>query len=141
MSVKKSAEMIDAKQKRIIWSIAKKSIGMDSETLYAIIWRMFEHEHMSGLTFLQAECLIRELKRNAAGLSSNGITEPQYRKIMAMAAGFGWPPSHLREFIEKESGVGDVKWLSSGQARAVITGMEKIRKWRSGKEGAADGLQ
>ena len=135
--------MIDVRQKKIIWSIAKKSLKMDSETLYVVIYRMFGKEHMSELTAMQAELLISELRRNAAGLSSNGLTEPQYGKIMAMAAEFGWTAARLREFLEKESGVSNPKWLDAQQARAVITGMEKIRKWREAghKDGTSDGVR
>ncbi len=129
----KRAQPITAKQITIIWSIAKKMLQMDRDTLYAVILRMFEKESMKTLTSSEAELLIRELRRNAAGLSYDALTEPQYRKIMGMAAEFGWSGQRLREFIEKEVNVSEAKWLDVQQARVVITGLEKVRAWQDKK--------
>ena len=139
---KKQAEPITKKQITIIWSIAKKMLQMDRDTLYSVILRMFEKESMKTLTSAEAELLIHELKRNAAGLSYDALTEPQYRKIMGMAAEFGWSALRLREFLEKEVRVSEAKWLDVQQARVVITGLEKIRAWReqNGEKEAADGV-
>lgn len=127
---KKQAESISKKQITVIWAIAKKMLRMDRDMLYSVILRMFEKESMKMLTSVEAELLIRELKRNAAGLSADALTEPQYRKIMGMAAEFGWSGQGLRTFLEKEVGVSEAKWLDVRQARIVITGLEKVRAWR-----------
>lgn len=127
-------KMISPQQKKIIWSIAKKSLQMDSETLYTVIFRMFEKEHMSELIHVEAELLISELKRLVAGLSVDALTEPQYRKIMGMATEFDWSAPALAKYLENEVGVSNVKWLDVRQARIAITGMEKIRSWRKQNE-------
>ena len=121
---------ITAGQKKIIWSIAKKELSLNDEMLYAIIFQMFNTEQMRSLNNAQATLLISELRRKVAGLSIDKLTEPQYRKIMAMSDEFGWTPQGLCQYIEKETGVSDVKWLSVAQARSAITGLEKIRKWK-----------
>ena len=128
--VKKAIKMIERKQKNIIWAVAKGPLKMDDETLYVVIYRMFEKEKMSQLTYRQADRLIGELRRNAAGLAQDALTEPQHRKIMAMSSEFGWSASGLRRFLENEVSVSEVKWLNVQQARVAITGLEKIRTWR-----------
>lgn len=134
-STEKAARPIDARQKRIVWGIAKKAPGMDDEALYAVIFRMFDKEHMSDLLACEAELLISELKRIDAGLARDALTTPQYRKIMAMSAEFGWTTEGLCRFVKKETGVEHVKWLSIWQARSVITGLEKIRAWKERNPG------
>lgn len=146
MGTKKSTKTtgpISPQQKRVIWSIAKKALQMDSEALYAVIFRLFEKEHMSDLLSSEAELLISELKRLDAGLAVDALTEPQYRKIMAMSAEFGWTAQGLRQFVKKETCVEDVKWLNVQQARVVITGLEKVRAWkaRHPEEVAVDGIR
>ena len=139
----KASEPIGAQQKRVIWSIAKKALKMDGDALYAVILRMFEKEHMSDLSNAEAELLIAELKRLDAGLAFDALTVPQYRKIMGMAAEFGWSARGISQYLEKEVGVSDPKWLNVRQARVAITGLEKIRAWKENhpEEAAADGVQ
>ena len=72
---KKQAESISKKQITVIWAIAKKMLRMDRDMLYSVILRMFEKESMKMLTSVEAELLIRELKRNAAGMSADVLTE------------------------------------------------------------------
>lgn len=140
---KSAATPISTTQKRVIWSVAKKALQMDDETLYAVIFRLFAKEHMSGLLSSEAELLISELKRLDVGLADDALTVPQYRKIMGMSAEFGWTADGLRRFIRLETGVEDAKWLNVWQARSVITGLEKIRAWKEShpEEAAADGVR
>ncbi len=130
---------IDAKQKKIIWSLARKELGMDSETLYALLMEMFSVERMSALTWNQAEIIIRELRRKATGTSLEGLTVLQYRGIMHRAAALGWSRQGLLKYIKNETGVDEVSWLSVGKARIAIAGMEKIKKWRE-KNPKAEGI-
>ncbi len=134
---------IDVKQKKIIWSLAKKELGMDSETLYALLMEMFSVERMSALTWNQAEIVIRELRRKATNLSPDRLTPPQYRGIMHRADALGWSKSGLKKYIKAETGVDEVSWLTVGQARVAIAGMEKIKKWRekNPKAEGIDGIQ
>lgn len=136
----KVVKMISPQQKKIIWSIAKKSLQMDSETLYTVIFRMFEKEHMSELIHVEAERLISELKRLNVGLSIDALTESQYRKIMGMAAEFGWSATALAKYLENEVGVSNAKWLDVRQARIAITGLEKIRSWREQNREVKNGV-
>ena len=46
---------ITAAQKKIIWSITRKQLGIQRDELYAAIFGMFEAERMSALTYAQAE--------------------------------------------------------------------------------------
>lgn len=120
---------ITAVQKKIIWSIARKQLGLRSDELYAAIFGMFEAERMSALTYAQAELFIGELRRRAAGLGPDRLTEPQYRKIMAMTRGFGWKPENLSAWLRRVTGIDEVRWLTVEQARNVITGLERILKY------------
>ena len=120
---------ITAAQKKIIWSIARKQLGLQRDELYAAIFGMFEAERMSALTYTQAELFIGELRRRAAGLGSDRLTEPQYRKIMAMTRSFGWKPENLRAWLHRVTGIDEVRWLTVEQARNVITGLERIAQY------------
>ncbi|MDO5562792.1 MAG: hypothetical protein Q4F74_04185 [Synergistaceae bacterium] len=134
---------IDKKQKKVIWSLAKKGLGVSSDTLYALIMEMFSAERMSALTYNQAELLIKELRRKICGLGFNSLTSLQYTGIKRRAQSLGWTKEGLRKFIKAETGVDDISWLSVAQARMAITGMEKIKKWRANnpKEEQIDGIQ
>lgn len=124
---------ITAEQKRTIWGLAKKALKISDETLYAMICETFGCERMSSLTYAQADILIRELRRHAAGLGSDRLTEPQLRKIMHDTKELGWTPDGLAKFIKAQTGVDNVRWLTVAQARAVITAMEKIKKWHDSR--------
>ena len=138
----KASEPIDTRQKRVVWSIAKKALQIGDEELYAIIFRMFEKEHMSDLLRSEAELLISELQRLDAGLAFDALSVSQYRKIMGMAAEFGWSANALSKYLEKEVGVSNPRWLGVRQARIAITGLEKIRAWREvhAAEDASNGI-
>ena len=128
-------------QKKIIWSVAKKQLGIGKDELYAAIFGMFEIERMSALSYAQAELLIGQLRRRAAGLGPDKLTEPQYKKIMSMARNFNWTPEGLRSYVKRVGKVDDVRWLNVSQARDVITGMERILKHNEKQTTeAADGL-
>jgi hypothetical protein len=136
-----AAKTITAAQKKIIWSIARKQLGIAKDELYAAIFGMFEAERMSALTYSQAELFITELRRRAANLGPDKLTEPQYKKIMAMARSFGWTPEGLRTHLLRVAKVEDARWLTVEQARFVITGLEKILKHNEKHAEAADGIQ
>lgn len=121
---------ITVQQKKIIWSIARKSLNMDDSTLYACIMEMFSAERMSALTAAQADLLIQELRRKEYNLGDR-LTPLQYRGILRRSEDLGWPRKQLYEFIKKETGIDALEWLTVGQARIVITGLEKIKKWRT----------
>lgn len=123
-----TVKTISAAQKKIIWAVSKKQLGIAKDDLYAAIFGMFEIERMSALSYAQAEILIAELRRRAERLGPDKLTEPQYRKIMAMARNFSWTPEGLRSYIKRVAQVDDVRWLTVTQARDVITGLERILK-------------
>ena len=121
-------------QKKIIWSISRKQLGIGKDELYAAMFGMFEAERMSALSYAQAELLIGELRRRAEHLGPDKLTEPQYRKIMTMARKFGWQADGLRSYLRNVAKVDDVRWLTVAQARNVITGMERIREYNEKHE-------
>lgn len=132
---------ITAIQKKIIWSIARKSLGLDGSTLYACIMEMFGAERMSALSAAQADLLILELRRKEYRLGDR-LTALQYRGITRRAKELGWSLVGLRQFIKNETGIDELSWLTVEQARFVITGMEKIKKWRqTHPEEKIDGVQ
>lgn len=136
-----AAKGITDAQKKIIWSIAKKQLGIGKDELYAGIFGMFEAERMSALTYAQAELLIGDLRRRAAGLGPDKLTEPQYKKIMAMTRKFGWEPDGLRSYLRRVTGIEEVRWLTVAQARDVITGLERILKYNEKHAREPDGIQ
>jgi hypothetical protein len=121
-------KFITAIQKKIIWAIAKKRLEMSEDNLYAAIFSMFKAERMSALTYSEAEIFIGELRRRAANLGPDRLTEAQYRKILGMARKFNWTAEGLRKHLRRVAKVDDVRWLTPAQAREVITGLEKIQK-------------
>jgi hypothetical protein len=143
-----AAKNISAAQKKIIWSIAKKRLGIGKDELYAAIFGMFEAERMSALTYSQAELLIGEMRRRAENLGPDKLTAAQYKKIMAMTRAFGWSVDGLRTHLRRVAKVDDARWLTVEQARLVITGLEKILKYNEKRTketegslgGASDGL-
>jgi hypothetical protein len=124
-----AAKTITATQKKIIWSIARKQLGISKDELYAAIFGMFEAERISALTYSQAELFIYELRRRAENLGPDKLTAAQYKKIMAMARNFGWTADGLRKHLQRVAKVDDARWLTPEQARFVITGLEKILKY------------
>ena len=135
-----TVKYISAAQKKIIWSIAKKELGIEKDNLYAAIFDMFEAERMSALTYSQAEVLIGELRRRTANLGPDKLTEPQYKKILAMVRKFGWTAEGLRNHLRRAAKVDDIRWLTVAQAREVITGLEKILKYNEKHAEASNGL-
>ena len=135
-----AAKIITTAQKKIIWSIAKKQLGINKELLYAAIFGMFGAERMSALTYSQAEIFISELRRRSVNLGPDKLTEPQYKKILAMAHEFKWKPDGLRKYLRRVVKVDDVRWLTVDQARNVITGLEKIREYKANHTEAANGV-
>ena len=140
--MKTAPKNITVTQKKIIWSIARKSLCLDDSTLYACIMEMFGAERMSALTAAQADLLIKELRRKECGLGDR-LTALQYRGITRRAKDLGWSLQGLHQFIKNETSMDELSWLTVEQARFVITGMEKIRKWREThpKEEIIDGVQ
>lgn len=128
--MKTAPKNITVTQKKIIWSIARKSLCLDDSTLYACIMEMFGAERMSALTAAQADLLIKELRRKEYKLGDR-LTAPQYRGIVRRSEELGWARKELHEFIKKETGTDALEWLTVEQARFVITGLEKVKKWRT----------
>lgn len=124
---------ITVEQKRIIWGLAKKALKISDYTIYAMICETFGCERMSALTYAQADIFIRELRRHAAGLGPDRMTEPQLRKIQASAKDLGWTSDGLAKFVKAQTGVDNLAWLTVNQARALITAIEKIKKWHHTK--------
>lgn len=124
---------ITATQKKIIWSIARKGLKLDDSTLYACIMQMFSVERMSALTAPQADLLIRELRLKECNLSGERLTAPQYRGIVRRGEELGWTRNQLYDFIKQETGTDALEWLTVAQARFVITGLEKVKKWRTAR--------
>ena len=121
---------ITTDQKKIIWSIARKGLKMDGSTLYACIMEMFGVERMSALNAAQADLLIQELRRKEYNLGDR-LTPLQYRGILRRSEELGWSRKELYDFIKKETGVDALEWITVPQARIVITGLEKVKKWRT----------
>lgn len=126
-------KQISKEQKKTIWGLAKSALKIDDSTLYAMICETFGCSRMSAMTYAQADLFIRELRRLAAGLGPDRLSEPQYRKILAIAKDLGWTPGGLAKFVKAQTGVDNLAWLTVAQARAVITAMEKIRRWHDKK--------
>lgn len=124
---------ITTEQKRIIWGLAKKALKISDDTIYAMICETFGCERMSALTYAQADLFIRELRRHAAGLGPDRLTELQQRKIMIGMKDLGWTADGLTKFVKAQVGVDNVAWLDIMQARNVITAMEKIKKWHDSR--------
>ena len=124
------AKNITQQQKKIIWSIARKGLKLDDSTLYACIMEMFGAERMSALTAAEADILIRELRRKDNNLGPDRLTPLQYRGIVRRGEELGWTQEQLYKFIKQETGSDALEWLTVAQARFVITGLEKVKKWR-----------
>lgn len=124
---------ITSEQKRTIWGLAKKALHIDDDVLYSMICETFGCERMSAMTFVQADFFIKELRRHAAKLGPDRLTEAQYRKIKLSASELKWPPEGLMKFVKAQTKVDRIEWLTVAQARYVIAGLEKIKKWHGNR--------
>lgn len=131
-------KMISASQKKIIWALWKKELGLGDSLLYARLLETYGVERMSALTYLQADSVIRGLRRVQYGLGPDRLTPDQYRALSAYQASLGWDGAHLRNYIRRQVGVDEPKWLSIRQARSVLAGLENIKRHKERKE---NGLQ
>ncbi len=127
-------KQISANQKKIIWAIWRKEIKGDDETLYTLLLERFDAERMSALSCKQADDLIRDLRRHQLNLGPDRLSPDQYRAIFGYAKYLGWTPQHLRNYMRQHAGVDDARWLTGAQARAILTGMEKIKQHEAKKE-------
>lgn len=131
-----TAAPITVQQKKILWTLAR-AINLSRENLYAAICEGWGRERMSALTAKEADLLIQELRRKQAALGPDRVTPAQQDAIRAYMRRLGWDKLHLTNYVKKRAGVDRVEWLTVRQARAILTGLEKIRR----KEEKDHGLQ
>lgn len=136
-------KQITPTQKKIIWAIWRKEIRSDDEALYAALNERFGVERMSAMSVSQADAFIRDLRRKQIGLSVDRLSPDQYRAILSYAKYLGWDTAHLHNYMKQQVDVDEIRWLTSAQARAILTGLEKIKRHQEKKigQGCDDGVQ
>lgn len=122
-------------QMRAIFALGKK-LGMDTDDLHAIAYRIGGVESLKSLTAREAGRMIDELRRRAGepvrgpGTGSpSRATGPQQRMIYALTREMGWAdqPERLRGYLRRCSGAEDVRFLTPQQASRVIDGLKAMR--------------
>ncbi len=129
---------ITKQQKKVIWSIWKKGIGIpDDDVLYALIKQQTGKDHMSDMTQKEAEILIGTLRQKSEG-SLQGATAAQMYRIREFVRQWHWSEAGLRKFLLRVTKKDKMLELTPQEARNVLAAMERIRaKNESNKDKAA----
>lgn len=134
--------MVD-KRRRVLLALAHKAaaqLGMDEETRRAAQAAFAGHESLRDFTDQQLLAWCWELKRRGAdigipappprgGAGWGRPTEQQLAEIERLALAMGWSgldDGALRGFVRRTCEVEDVRFITRGQATAVISG---LRRW------------
>ena len=127
---------ITTAQKKKIYAMARQ-IGLDDDTLHAVVETKFKKQHISDLTLIQARKIIDHL----AGLSGRSIDLPTGRKVALvtdaqrwkmnqLAGELGWADNakRLQGFCKKYAGVDNPDWMTKQQAWRIIEGLKSLLK-------------
>ena len=130
-------KLITVQQKKILWSIWKSGIGLSDADLYALIKSETKKEHMSDMSYFEAEMLIHTIRQKASG-SLQGATSAQVYKIKEMVTAWNWTNQGTRKFIRKitRGRVELIMDLQPAEARNVLAALENIRKYNERKKAA-----
>lgn len=140
---------MDAKtRRRVLLGVAHKAaaqLGMDEETRRAAQMAFCGKASLRDYTDAQLIAWCWELKRRGAdigipappprgGAGWGRPTEAQLAEIERLALAMGWSgldDGALRGFIRRTCAVDDVRFVTRGQATAVISG---LRRWAAQRE-------
>ena len=135
-----------AKQIQAIFALGKK-LGMDTEDLHGIAYRISGVESIRALTSREAGRMIDELrmrageKPNTPGGGAGRLTDAQRRMIAVLTRDLGWidQPERLRGWLRKFAGVDDVRFLTVQQGIRVIDCLKAMRDGGRGERAVSDG--
>lgn len=113
-----------------IWGIAKASLGMTDDDLYALLHRETGKESMRDCTAKDLDRLLLSL-RTMQGFSEqrgNRATKKQIWKIRQLEKQLDWDdnPKRLQGFLKRFYKVEQVEWLTSAQAWRAIESLKKL---------------
>ncbi len=124
--------------------VAKKELGLDDGTYREMLWSMARVRSAGDLDFEGRRAVLKHLRDRGFKRSRPQAQDPLSRKIRALwlnLKGMGElrDPSEqaLARYVEHQTGVKALQWLSSDQASTVI---ESLKAWaRRVKSGASRG--
>lgn len=126
-----AAKPISKEQIIAINTIAHK-VGMDSDTLHALVESITGNVSIRALSCFQGIKVINRLKELAGQEPNNAqhkATKEQCAKIYALAGALGWDdPARLRSFLEKRYGVSHPGFLDDTKASNCIEAMKAMQK-------------
>ncbi len=128
---------ITAGQKRCIYTLAKKELGMTDDDIHAMTYRVAGVDHVRELTLAQAKGMIEQLKE-MAGQESNVTrqgkpTPRQLGMIDSLTAQLGWDADRQRAFLEKRFGISHIRFLDDTRAWKVIEAMKAMVRGNRGE--------
>lgn len=113
--------------------VAKKQLGMDDETYRAMLWSLARVRSAGDLDHAGRRAVLDHLKACGFNQRKPLAQDPLSRKIRASwldlkALGALRDPSEraLNAYVEHQTGVAALQWLSSEQASKVI---ESLKAW------------
>lgn len=107
-----------------IW-VNAKDYGLDSQLLHELVLREFSKEHISELSDIQAEALIKIIKGEIT--SADGVTGKQKNYIaMLLSHKFFDNPKRADGYLIKYAGTTDISTLTKQKATALITALKKL---------------
>jgi len=142
--MKTITKKITKEQIKYIWILWRKHAGIDKEFLYDVMRFRFRKDSMRELSTIQASDLI-DIIKNWGNKSTQPsvceipndyrMTTAQFREINRRIKALKWSQEALLNWItdkkvvkhfDKDAGLCD---LYPDEARFVIAGLEKIKKW------------
>ena len=125
------------RQKKCIYSIARKALGMEDGDLHALIYAMTGAERVRDLTRGQSKAVIDRLK-DMAGQDSNVArrgkpTPRQLDMINVLTRQLGWDDERQRKFLEARFQVSHLRFLDDKRAWKVIEAMKAMIKGGRGE--------
>jgi phage gp16-like protein len=113
--------------------VAKKQLGMDDGTYRDMLWSVARVRSSSDLDFAGRKSVLDHLRKCGFKSERPAARDPQSRKIRSMwlqlkDLGALRDPSEkaLNRYVENQTGVKALQWLSSEQASKVI---ESLKSW------------
>lgn len=108
--------------------VAKNQLGLDDEEYRTLLKDKFNVTSSKELTWQQFKPLMKLFKQLGFKQLTGGLTQGQFKKIMAQVKDRNWDRNRLNGFVARQIGVRKaVETLSKAEAIKVIDGLKYMR--------------
>lgn len=117
-----------------LWAIAHSLYGdRKKEVIYSRVEFLYNKERLRDLTDEEfgemIKMLLDELSEKECPSAPN-----EWRLIKSLQRQLGWDEEHLMNYIKKHANVDHPRFLNYYTARAIVTGLKRIKKYEQKKE-------